>query len=345
MNMKRFLILFIGISLACGTISAQTLIQSERRGTSRYYGRKSHQSNFGLMRGVYVGKHHLMGTQLDLGYSRYLDQLPYISPNPGGYTIGAGLTYMYQQDRLIVQTGVNLRWHASYDQLGHYTRVDHAFDTQGVPFLLQYDFDHRRDRSQNLFVEVPIQVGAYIFAGMYATAGLKARMQIYNHNRATAIASTSASYDRYIGDWDEMDIHGLRENVPISYSGEGVKMKLEVAATVELGYEFQLPDDNRITNRRRDNTDHRVRVAAFLDATAFSLRPYSSEPIYFIPGKTPYDFATFEMRHPMHSVLTEGKQIHSMHVGLKVTCFFWGIEAQDIRVSVGPRGKRYIRRF
>lgn len=335
---------FLGMTLACGTLSAQTLIQSDRRGTSRYYGRRSHQSNFGLMSGAYVGTHHLLGAQLDLGYSRYLNSLPEVSPAPGGYTIGAGLTYMYQQERLIVQTGLTLRWHASRDSLSHFTRVDHATDSRGMPFELTYDFRQRCDHSQDLFVEIPLQVGAYIWAGLYATGGFRARVQVYNHNRATAIGSTSASYDRYIGDWEEMDIHGLRKDVPMSYSGEGVRMRFELAAVAELGYEFQLPDDNHITNRRQDNTDRRFRLAAFADITAFSIRPGSSEPVYFIPAKTPYDFATFQMRHPMHSLLTEGQQVRGLNVGLKFTCFFWGIESQDVRVSVGARGKRYIRR-
>lgn len=343
-NIKRLIILFIGMTLACASLSAQTLIQSDRRGTSRYYGRRTHQSNYGLLTGAYTGQHQLLGVQLDGGYSRYLNRLEGVTPAPGGYTIGAGLTYMYQDERLIVQTGLTLRWHTSLDTMGHYTRIDHSVDSRGWPYELRYDFDHRRDLSRNLYMEVPLQVGAYIVGGLYATAGIKARVQVYNHNSATAIASTSASYDRYIGDWEEMDIHGLRKEVPISYAGTGIRMWLDLAAVAELGYEFQLPDDNRVTNRRRDNTDRRIRLAAYADVTAFSLRPSSSEPVYFIPSKTPYDFATFEMRHPMHSIMTEGQQVRGLNVGLKITCFFWGIESQDVRVSVSARGKRYIRR-
>lgn len=338
--MKKIILLML-LLLTGASLSAQTLIQSDRRGYVSYRPRHTHMSNSGLMTGTYVGQHHVVGTSFDMGYSRYLYDITGVAPSPGGYTAGWGMTYMYQNTRFILQTGAALRWQTVRDTMGLWTRIDNTFDTQGMAYRLRYDFYSRSDLSRNIYVEIPLQFGAYIYAGLYATAGLKARMQIYGFNRSKAVGTTRAYYDRYIGLWEQMDTHGYQKDVPFANTSKGLKLGFDLSFTSELGYEFRLPDDNRATNRRKDNTDRRVRLAAFADVSILNIRPSSTEPVYTIPEQTRYDFPSFVMQHPLQSEWAYDKAVRNIFAGVKVTYFFWGIETRDVRVSVGARGRKY----
>lgn len=296
---------------------------------------------FGLHNSKFDGIHHVLGVYVDGGYSTYLDKFPETTlSNRPGYSVGGGILYHYYTGKLMIQTGLGIRWQAVRDYVSLPPIEKVVPDTWGLTHRLYYTQTGRCDRMRNLNLEIPLMLGTYFGPGFYFLVGPKFLLHMAGNTQVNTIMTTTASYaDHFIG-WDvdldgdgvpdnsileQMDNHGLRDQVPLEVDRAKLKLIFDLAASLEFGYEFPLvPWRHGKPIYAMQAPDRRMRISAFADFGVLSFRGDSSAPNTYIPDATRYDFATFDFNHILLSGDNAFKTLHNMNVGLRVTCFFWG---------------------
>ena len=319
---------------------AQTRVRNDySSNTDRVRAASSKRVNHsGLRTTAYDGVHHLVGLHVDGGYSAMFGNMPVMHTAPGGYTAGFGLDYSYTGRGLILQTGVGIRWQDVRNRFDNDSLVvDPAMDSEGVPYRLKYDFTDRYDRSRNIYVQVPVLAGMY-FYNFYFLAGLKFSAQLAGWTRTDTYVSTTASYDRYIGIWEEMDNHGIRKDVEESRDGEALKLKFDLMGTAEIGYEWAMGNYGKKGYKKQNAKDYRLRLSAFLECGLLDISPNTKLSVYKIPDETPYDFSTFEFNHHLSTAQAADYHFRNLFAGIRLSFFFFGYQSTEKCILCGPLG-------
>lgn len=291
----------------------------------------------GLHTGQYSGTHHLFGLSAEGGWSSHLTTMPHVKNTPGGGSIGLHLLYEYQYSGLLVQTGLGVVYQnctnaISDTSIYHEHMHDKWQGVDDVEFRLRHDFYDRRDQSQNLYGQVPIYVGGYIIGGWgvgYYLAGLKFNYAFWGNTRVNLTGSTSGQYERYVGEWVEMDNHGFRKDVPIERSGSRLNMKFDVLLHAEMGYEWSsYRGNNYYRNSSLGQLDARYRIGGYIDFGVLNVCPNSDKPFYETPMETIYDFPTYRMYHAFATKDAQSAWMRNIFVGVRLTVLF-GLPAQQ----------------
>ena len=292
----------------------------------------------GLRTTTYDGVHHLLGLHVDGGYSKMFGNMPNVLNRPGGYTVGLGFDYSYTGRGLILQTGLAVRWQDVSNRVFNDSLVvDPITDSEGIPFRLQYDLTDRVDLSRNLYLQVPVLAGTY-FYGAYFLAGVKLNVQLMGNTKTKLNVTTTATYDRYIGPWEEMDNHGIRKEVEEVRNGGKLNLKFDVLATAEIGYEWSLGNYGKKGYRKQSAKDYRVRLGAFVECGLLDIMPKGDKRSYVIPEKSRYDFSTFEFNHMFFTSEATKYHVRNFFTGLRLTFFFYGKQSTEKCILCGPLG-------
>ena len=299
---------------------------------------------FGLHASQYTGSHHLIGLSAEGGWSAFLNNMPRVSILPSGGAIGLSFVYEYQYSGILFQTGVGFNYQHVANNLSdtsfyHPGMHDTWSGVQDVEFTLKHRFENRTDVAQQIYGQVPFYVGHYIpsAAGIgYFLAGLKLSYAFWGNTKQKLRGTTTGLYERYVGVWQEMDNHGFRKNVPIERSGDRLKLKFDLMAHVEIGYEytgFQNPHSYRIMPN--DRLDWRLRFAAFVDMGILDISPNGKNVLYGIPVETIYDFPTYRMDHVFSTVDSKPYWLRNINVGIRFTVLF-GFQGKERCILCDP---------
>jgi hypothetical protein len=173
------------------------------------------------------------------------------------------------------------------------------------------------------------------YKDFYVLGGFKLNTTILASNYMEAICSTSATYDSFLGVFDEMDNHGLRKDVLITSKGSLLPARFDVLASLEFGCEFA-PTFVKTTDLRayqmQSRLFYRFRVSAFCDIGLKSMVPDSPCPLVFIPEGYKWDFSTFQMNHIVSSDKMKGIPMHNFYAGVKFTIFLDYIAGEECRL-------------
>ena len=321
------------------TVAAQTRIVNEYSTNDRLQTSSGKRVNgSGLRTTTYDGVHHLFGVHMDGGYSKLFGNTPNAFNTPGGYTVGLGFDYSYTGRGLILQTGLAVRWQDVQNRLPNDSLVvDPIKDSEGTDFRLQYDFVDRLDRSRNLYLQLPIMAGTY-FYGAYFLAGLKFNVQLMGNTQTKLNVSTTATYERYIGPWEEMDNHGIRKEVEEVRDGEKLNLKFDLMATAEIGYEWSLGNYGKKGYHKKSALDYRLRLGAFVDLGLLDIMPKGDKKVYVIPDASRYDFSTFEFNHVFSTAEASKYHVRNLFTGVRLTFFFYGKQSTEKCILCGPLG-------
>lgn len=333
-------ITYIVLLLLCPLmLAAQTRATNENSRNNRLRASSGKRVNdSGLRTAAYDGVHHLVGMHVDGGYSAIFGNMPSMTFGPGGYTAGFGFDYSYTGQGLILQTGVGVRWQDVRNHFGNDSLiVNPVTDSEGVDFVLRYDFMNRIDRTRNLYLQVPLLAGMY-FSKFYFLAGVKLNLQLMGSTQQNVVISSTATYDRYIGTWEEMDNHGIRKDVEEVYDGEALKLKFDVLGTLELGYEWTLGNYGKKGYRKQEEKDYRVRLGAFVECSALSISPKGKNKPFVIPEDSRYDFSTFEFNHMLSTAGAASYHARNLFAGIRVSFFFFGYQSSEKCILCGPLG-------
>lgn len=301
--------------------------------------------------GLYTGnrnmKKSLIGFWTDAGYSAYMQDVPGYSLIPGGWSAGAGLIYEYDHfDLFRLQLGVGARFQSVCDTVAD-LRIEqpNVLDTWGYPFDLTYSFADRRDYSDVLFLEAPVLFGnAYgrSAAAFYFMAGVKLQLALWKQTRVSALCTTTAHYDQFLGHpeeggvLEEMDNHGLRKDVPVGGKGAGLAVRPDVLASLELGGEWILSNDYHRTGFGVKLYDTRLRIAWFVDFGLLNTMPKSADKsLVVIPQDKKWDFSEFELNHTLLTTTASGRQLHNFTTGIRLS-FLLGFPGESKCILCGP---------
>lgn len=318
---------------------------------------------FGLHASLYSGTHHLIGLSVDGGWSSFINNMPTAKNTPGGGSVGLHFLYEYQYSGLIIQTGIGIAYQRVFTDLldtaiYHYDMKDAWSGIKPRLFDLRHTFYDRRDMSQQVYGRIPVYVGHYIFGGQgigYFLAGFHMQYAFWGNTKQKLTGSTTGKYHDFVGVWDEMDNHGFRKDVPITYTSARLPIKLGKAAGLDVlghlegGYEFNTFQKIRQYRvKRSDKLDCRLRFAGFVDVSLGSIYPHGAQSMYESDVETGrkgqetlYDFyhpfkTPFVMNH-IYSTAVPGNKtwLRNMTVGVRFTVLF-SLQAQEHCILCDP---------
>lgn len=295
---------------------------------------------FGTHTSLYSGSHHLFGLSLEGSWSSFISPMPQTSNTPGGGSAGLHLLYEYQYSGFLVQTGVGASYQRVFTPIAD-TAIyhEHMVDPWGGEFTLKHYFHDRQDEAQQIYIQLPLYFGRYFFGTQgigYFLAGVHFNYAVWGNTRQTLIGTTTGMYEKYVGIWEEMDNHGFRKDVPIEREGSQLKLKFDIMAHGEVGYEYntqQGAKDYRM--RPMDRLDGRIRFAAFVDFGILNSCPNTDNPFYYTPEETIYDFPTYEMEHVFSTEDAKKFWMRNLFVGVRIS-FLFGLEPEERCILCDP---------
>ena len=285
----------------------------------------------GLHASQYTGSHHLLGMSLEGGWSSFVSPMPTARITPGGGSIGFHIIYEYQYSGFLVQAGIGINYQRVSTSIAD-TAIYHpglVGTWQSVTprtFTLRHQFQERTDMAQQLYGQIPVYVGHYILSPIgigYFLAGVHFNYAFWGNTTQKMHGTTTALYDDLVGVWGQMANHGLRYQVPIERKGDALKLKLDVMAHVEMGYEYttlQNPHSYRIMPN--DRLDCRLRFGAFVDFGILNICPNTQNVYYGIPDATLYDFPTYRMDHVFSTKDAAQYWLRNLYIGFRFTVLF-----------------------
>lgn len=286
---------------------------------------------WGLHASQYAGSHHLFGFSMEGSWSSYISPMPAPSIRPGGGAAGIHFLYEYQYSGLLIQTGIGVNFQQVYNNVRdtdiyHYGIHDKWDDIENADITLKHEFRKRQDMSRNLYGQIPLYVGQYMFSGLgvgYWLAGFHLNYAFWGQTRQNLEGTTKALYEPYLGIWHEMDNHGYRKDVPIERKGERLKLKLDLMLHGEIGYEYTTFNNGRVYRiQPKDRLDCRIRFAAFADFGLLNICPQTNNVLYEIPLETIYDFPTYRIDHVFSTSDAKAFWMRNLYVGVRLTVLF-----------------------
>ncbi len=335
--------LMVAVLSAALPMGAQTRMQGDKVHMQVRTEKKINR--FGLRSDPYDGVYHFGSFWLEGAYSQFMASQSQ-AINKGGYGVGGGLSYLYQNGRMLISTGVGVRYQVAYTAVANYTATyPRVRDTQGTEYDLNLLFEDRTDLARSLYINVPLMAGAYFYRRWYVMAGFKFEAQLIGSTSMSALATSVAYYDRYIGPIGEMDNHGLRRQVPLTREGDKLNLGLDVLASLELGHEWKMKKGTRYIRGDIDRRDYRVRLALFADVGILSVMPsHTANPLYGVPADTRYDFDTFTMTHLFASDQASGA-LRNIFAGVKLS-FHFGYKTRQKCIMCSSRGRQqYLKNY
>lgn len=297
-------------------------------GGTNYSRRK--QGRDGLLTQTNSAMHLLFGAYAEGLYSQQFLDYEEMANSPIGYAYGGGLLLELQLWKYVnIQSGVGVRKQTLKNKVPNFSLVDdNVVDAMGYPYHLYYDFYNRRDVGDYLHVQVPILIG-HTWSKFYFLLGCKLNWTIKANSNITAIGSTTAKYDNFLGTFVEMDNHGLRKDVPIASRMDMLPEKgdywFDVLGSIECGVEFasgRLGSSRHpwVSKSRKWRFTYRSRIAAICDVGLSDLAPRTANSMVEIPVDYKWDFTTFKM----HNVIMLNKitALHNFYAGIKISVFF-----------------------
>ena len=299
---------------------------------------------FGLHASLYTGPRHLIGFSAEGAWSSFVSSMPMTDVKPGGVAGGFHLLYEFQYNGFILQTGLGAAYQQAAINIAD-TNIyhEHMTDTWNginpVEFTLRHRYTERQDFSQQAYAQLPLYFGHYFFGSYgigYFLAGVRANYAFWGKTQQKMTGSTSGLYERYVGVWEEMDNHGFRKDVPIERKGDALKLKIDVMAHAEIGYEYNTQQNARDYRvRPADRMDGRLRIAAFADFGILNICPNTDGVFYEMPMQTIYDFSTYRMDHVFATADAKNYWLRNLFAGIRVT-FLFGFKQGDHCILCDP---------
>ena len=218
------------------------------------------------------------------------------------YGAGIGLLYEYRHKHFLLNLGVGVLW----QDVEHRSASDISApftDSQGDVCTLTMHIK-RSDRVRTGYVEVPFLLGG-IWNGFYLLGGVKAGVPLWGNTQSEARMTDVAMYDRYFVPFANMPNHGLQIDVPTVRNGQRPTFIADTRASLEMGL----------------NLD-RYRLGLFADY-GILWKTSGNGTASMIELTNPIEPATWSMRHPLCSSVTNGTHPHNFFAGIKFTVILY----------------------
>ena len=306
---------------------------------------------FGLHASYYTGNHHLIGFSAEGGWSTMLTSMPNVSYKPGGGSGGLHFVYEFQHTGFLLQTGVGLTYQNVTNALGDSTITVQAKKDMrfGDPWNLDlYISNQRFDESQQVYAQVPLYMGRYFFGKQtiwYFLAGVKVNYKLWGNTKQTTHSTSIIKYE-------QVDESFSYKDTIINRIGDDLKLKFDLLAHLEVGYEYSLFQNSRsYKTKRRDRIDCRIRVSAFADFSVLDICPNTGNEqnqLYKTNIITSYEFhpegqlainysdSNYQMSHVFSTTTSpQNAWLRNVFVGVRATVLF-GFQNKERCILCSP---------
>ena len=317
-------------------------------GITNFSKRNPDTNSRGLRIGVYSATHFLFGIWAEGAFTQpFSISSNILTPSFGG-SYGAGICFDFQRYYFRAQLGLGYRvQHLSAHIQDIIIKDDNVTDAWGYPYHLKYDFHNRVDHGTQHSIQIPLLFGSGI-GSFYALGGAKIQVNTSTQATTKAECTTTATYDQFLGVFEEMDNHGLRKNVPINYTNTIEPWTIiDLLASLEAGWEYaggiRTPGTTKYKPASsKDNApEWRMRLAVYCDINCLHWVEKSTKvdindlPNYLveIPQTTKWDISTFKMNNLLYSN-TKIPGYSDFSVGVKLTmCFGFYVNSRCVQCN------------
>lgn len=168
------------------------------------------------------------------GWYSLMETLPDLNTTGGGSAF-AGVGYELRYKNFWLGTGVDLQYFGNTATTNGSLFSQMMYDTQGKQMTCHYDVYDDKEQVQGANVGIPLIVGAQFLNGFYLGAGARFQVNMAATASSRVTYRTSATYDRYIADFESMPNHWYQ---PYTVTGrQRVTMRPEVSLVAEVGYD------------------------------------------------------------------------------------------------------------
>lgn len=317
-------------------------------GITNYARRNPDNNRNGLRIGTYSATHFLLGVWTEGAFTQpFSISNTIFTPSFGG-SYGAGICFDFQRYYFRAQLGLGYRvQHLSAYVQDFIRKDDNVTDSWGYSYHLKYNFYDRTDQGVQHCLQIPILVGSGI-GQFYALGGGKIQVNTYTQAFSKAQCTTTATYDQFLGVFEEMDNHGLRKDVLFESKNTIEPWSVvDLLASIELGWEhasgMRTPGSTKykpISNK--DNVpEWRLRLALFCDINCLHLVKGASKVdmqqlqnhLVEIPSETKWDISTFKMNNVLFSN-TKIPGYSNFSIGVKLTlCFGFYVNSRCVQCT------------
>lgn len=268
-----------------------------------------------------IPKHHIV-LSFAGGYSGNLNDYMYVRTMEASNWV-LSLGYEYEYIHFITQTGVGIRTRFADVELDNYQTSTFTYDTQGKLFEYAYQFTNRYDQSTGCSLDIPLLVGAK-FSCFYFLVGIINNVHFYEHYTMNVSLTCKGYYDRYVGDYADMDNHAFYTNEPLNRKSQKsyIYPRYQLYPYLELGVDLVNAFEKKEYGRRK-LTNVQVRIATFAHMAALNAytKPVYDFP-YLIDKNYPFDLSKIEIPAVCNSSYVTKTFNRDWTVGLKFSILF-----------------------
>ena len=179
------------------------------------------------------------------GWYSLLETLPDLyTTGAGAATLGVGYELRYKNFWFGI--GVDVQYFSSISKAEQHTFSQAMYDTQGKQMTMHYHIYSDKETAQGVHVGLPIMVGAQFLNGFYFGGGVHVQLNTFLNASSQIEYETSATYSRYIEDFEDMPNHWYQP-YPASGSASVDVPQPQVSLMAEIGYDVFGRDYNALS--------------------------------------------------------------------------------------------------
>ena len=280
---------------------------------------------------------HLVGGYAQIGE---WSLIPSQSDNAGSIGVAGGLGFQYElqagqkysKAQFLMDLGVGATYGMTAYMKGSSMTVPMdktQYDLSNEPFEYIYEIQDRKDKYNNLALQIPIMVGMQ-YERFYFLAGMKIYANVWTQTRTTAGLSTYGRYEDF-DDFRNMPEYQFFENESLN-GGVKTSLNLDMDLSFEIGARLGrlLYDVGYDVPKRKIE----YRLAAFVDYGLLDVHTKGTKPALQLPASYDinpesenyvYNTRTMIDNLVMNDIMsTNGfaKAVNNLMVGLKFTVLF-----------------------
>ena len=214
---------------------------------------------------------HFISIDGALGYSSLYNHADSM-PSGNGVSPYFGVGYRLVYNKFLFATGLESHYlYNTYSTSGAKLSIP-MLDTEGDPFTLHVDATDGDDWVHSVNLNIPVLLGMED-RRFYFLAGPKLSLNVWNQMQAQATAVTTATYEQYIGTFENMPNHML-DAYPLESRAFRADWDVDVLAHVEVG--MRLGDVSFETGADVPKPKQRFYIALYADYGVLNLNRASA---------------------------------------------------------------------
>ena len=261
----------------------------------------------------------------DVGYAALLDNKKAAQPAFGaGASINIG--YELQYRKLLFDVGLTGRFARSVNTISDDYLYLRMLDTEGDEFNYNCHFFNTVNKLNSAYISVPVMIG-FQTGKMYMLAGAKMLLSIAGVSEVSTYLTTTASYDRYIGELQNMPDHFVFEDRYMEGNANSLLFAPQLNVCAEIGWRLEHSIVG-VTGYDVPKKKIQYRIGLFAEYGVLDQHKHNatqSRLSYYDNGEG----LQYDINHIYGSVEANDLKLANLFVGIRFTVLFKIPETKD----------------